>query len=1008
MELRPGKKVRYRLQPEWGIGHLLELSEGGSRALVLFPGREEPVLVSTRDGALEPVVLSPGDRIRIPGAVVATVTEVVDTGEPLCTYRWRVDDEEEGVSREDEVLPLPPRPDLLSSLEEGRVGSKGAFLLRRDALRLDEERRADALGALLASRVMVRPYQVGVVQRVLTAPEPRFVLADEVGLGKTIESGMIFTALRLAGLARRVLVVAPSHLTVQWLAELYHKFSQLFTLMDGARYTKEREAVPDESPWARFDLCVTSLELLARSESHRAEVGAPDARWDLVIIDEAHHLKGDRAFEAARALARNTWGLLLLTATPLQLDPDEYYRLLTLVDPDAAPDPETFAERVKAQALVSEAVRILLSGGDVEAARRKLADRFPEDPYLAAPEIGEGQLLAHLADTYSLSDRLIRNRRAVVGGFAERRLHRHPVTLGKEEARARQKALQSLKNSDVRGAALARVLRRIESSPAAFREVVASGQVPESVAREIPERGAKLDAFLSLVDEIHHKEPGAKILVFTEARTTLEWLVQRLGEAGIPALGYHGDMEMVERDRRVARFRDPEGPSILVCTEVGGEGRNFQFAHHLVNYDLPWSPATMEQRIGRLDRIGQTRPVEIHCFDAAGTLSAEVLAILADAVGVFSETVGGLDAVLEGVEAELARLALETPAARRRFAKALAKRVEAAREQVRRAYDPLLDLRSFDRAEVERLCRRALKRLGLDEELEEDVGLEDALWAIARDLDERMEEVVVDLARRIGIGADTEEAVEAFEVAFHFGHTLTVDALPGLEIREEQVKVGTFWRDTAIEREEIEYFATGHPLVEALFGFLRDGPFGRTAARWIRRRGGRSARGIEFLFSLEPPEPEDTHPGARVPSRHLSRFLEGRLIQVVVEMDGKGRPVVAPDLTPLLEARGKSLRGEMLRKAFPALPTFVEGAVEVAREAAGEILAARARQASAAIEAEAERAVERLGLALAWRGLEEEEILERVRRLSAHYEAVLAALEGVEPVLDSAAVFVIE
>src|SRR4029077_410845 len=121
---------------------------------------------------------------------------------------------------------------LISSLKEGRVGDSTHFLLRRGALQLDDERRCDALGALLASRVMVKPHQVGVVQRVLSARRPRFVLADEVGLGKTIEAGMVFSALRRSGLARRVLVVAPSHLTVQWLVELFHKFNQLFTLLD--------------------------------------------------------------------------------------------------------------------------------------------------------------------------------------------------------------------------------------------------------------------------------------------------------------------------------------------------------------------------------------------------------------------------------------------------------------------------------------------------------------------------------------------------------------------------------------------------------------------------------------------------------------------------------------------------------------------------------------------------------------------------------------------------------
>ena len=190
---------------------------------------------------------------------------------------------------------------------------------------LDDERRNDALGALLASRVMVKPHQVGVVQRVLSARRPRFVLADEVGLGKTIEAGMIFSALRLSGLARRVLVVAPSHLTVQWLVELFHKFNQLFTLMDGIATRESLRGAAGRLPVGALPAGGHEPgAALPRPEEHREEVAAAGAFWDLVIIDEAHHLKGEKAFAAARRWPTNSWGLLLLTATPMQLDPAEY------------------------------------------------------------------------------------------------------------------------------------------------------------------------------------------------------------------------------------------------------------------------------------------------------------------------------------------------------------------------------------------------------------------------------------------------------------------------------------------------------------------------------------------------------------------------------------------------------------------------------------------------------------------------------------------------------------
>ncbi|NVJ20920.1 DEAD/DEAH box helicase family protein [Myxococcus sp. AM011] len=1015
MSLVEGLKVRYLPQPEWGVGHLLSLHEEGAKALVVFPAREDaPILVSTKGGALVSYPLPPGEPVVTYKGRLALVVAEEPGARGLRRYVLRyADTGEEDELPESEVRALPPRSDLLSTLREGRVGEARAFTLRKQALVLDDERRCDALGALLASRIMVKPHQVGVVQRVLSARRPRFVLADEVGLGKTIEAGMVFSALRLSGLVRRCLVVAPSHLTVQWLVELFHKFNQLFTLMDSDRYAQSLKEAPDVSPWARFPLVVTSLELLSRSEEHRQELGAEDAFWDLVIIDEAHHLKGERAFEAADVLAKNSWGLLLLTATPMQLDPAEYHGLLTLIDAATAPSVAGFEERLSRQEELSAAVRALMEGGKgkPDAAVKALAKRFPEDARLKTLKEPEA-LLQHLAETYSLSDRLVRNRRAVVGGFSKRKLHRHPVTLPAEELKIRDAALATLAAGTLRGAPLGNVLRRLESSPAAFAGAVRSNPVLKAQAEELklPSRDAKFGAFLGVLRNVWKAEPAAKVLVFTESRDTLEMLQAELGREGVEALGYHGDLPLVERDRQVARFRGPEGPKVLLCTEVGGEGRNFQFAHHLVHYDLPWSPSTVEQRIGRLDRIGQTHPVEIHVFDPVGTLASDVLTLLADAVGVFGETVGGLDAVLEEVEDRLAELALLPREARVSYAAELKAKVEAAREQVKRAYDPLLDVRSFDRPAVERLVKRAQERMGLEPDEDEDgeaPGVEDGLWSVARDLDERLEETVAELARRVGIGVDIDEQVEAFQVAFQFGHALKVDGLPGLDVMEDHTRLGTFWRDTAVEAEELEYFATGHPLVEALFGFLRDGPYGRSAFRFIEKRGPLKARGLELLYHVQLPEPEDTSLGARVPSRQLARFLERTLLHVAVVEGGAGGPKADDSLLPALEADGKSLKGDEVGRAFPGFDAFVDAGVPVGQRAAEVALKKLTTSAREAIEAERDAALERLRLSLDHQGLSDEALADQLGAEHAHYVRLLQALDGAKVTLDSACGFVI-
>ncbi len=1005
----PGMKVRYLPQPEWGVGHLIGLTELGDRASVLFPERSEPTIVSTKGGALVPAPLSVGDAITNAKGRPGKLTEEVEGGRGLRRYVLRYDDGEEDELPESELRALPPKPDLLSLLREGRVGDAKNFLLRRQALVLDDERRCDALGALLASRVMVKPHQVGVVQRVLSARRPRFVLADEVGLGKTIEAGMIFSALRLSGLASRVLVVAPSHLTVQWLGELFHKFNQLFTLMDTDRFEASLKEQPDKSPWERFDKVVTSLELLSRSEEHRQLVASPDAYWDLVIIDEAHHLKGPRAFEAASALAENSWGLLLLTATPMQLDPEEYRSLLTLIDPQTAPTSEGFKARLARQEQISTAVRGLLEGKNPAAAVKALAAQFPDDPKLKAGGDRDELLAPPRRDVLALRSahpqparggrRLLRPAAAPARGGGPRGRARG----AHHRARAGRRRPPSCAAPRSRTCSAGSSRRRPRSSPGS--RVRRGSQSLRSELR-LPTRDAKFLAFLEVLKSIWKAEPGAKVLVFTEARETLELLQSELRKENVEALGYHGDLPLVERDRQVARFRDPEGPKLLICTEVGGEGRNFQFAHHLVNYDLPWSPATMEQRIGRLDRIGQQHPVEIHVFDAKGTLSADVLALLADAVGVFGETVGGLDAVLEEVEGKLTELALLGAKDRAKYAKELSEKVQAARESVKRAYDPLLDLRSFDKAGVEALIARAQARMNI--EAEEDEGVEEGLWSVARDLDERLEETVTELARKVGIGVDTDEQVEAFQCAFHFGHALNVEALPGVNLQEERTVLGSFWRDTAVELEEIEYFATGHPIVEALFGFLKDGPYGRNGMRFCEKRGPLKAKGLEFLFHVVPPEPEDTSAGARVPSRQLSRFLDKLLLHVAVAEGPDGSAKVDASLLPVLTAvEGQSLKGDQIRAAFPTLPRFVDLAVAAAQKAADADLAKIVQRAKKAIEKERDDALARAKLALGHQGVPDAEIAAQLREESEHYGDLLGALSGLKVTLDSASGFLI-
>jgi ATP-dependent helicase HepA len=893
MTWKKGQKLVHRAQPGWGVGIVLEVGEDARRIAVRFAGREGVTVVSGRDRALAAV---PDD------------------------------------------TPLDqPAGGLLDRLASGDTGPASAFALRTRVVRLEAQRRADSLGALLSSRVHVLPHQVGAAGRILSDRVPRFVLADEVGLGKTIEAGLVYSGLRQLGLAERVLVVVPEHLAFQWLAELFHKFNALFTLLGPDRIAALGGA---EAALSQSKLAIVSHEAMAADPELAA--AAAGLSFDLVIVDEAHHLAEDALFEAVAPVARASFGLLLLTATPVRLDPREYFRLLSLVEPVPTTTLPAFLARLESHEAFAAVARDLLAGGKVEDALARLRELSPEDEAFVAPtgkKKGPSRpaLLEHLASQYGLSARLIRNRRVKVGAFTRR------------------------------------VLRR------------------EDVAE-----GAKIEAAAALCGKL--ARGGDKVLVFGGDLDRLRELQARIAEAErLEAVLYDDAPSLEARDRLVARFRDPEGPMVLLSGESGGEGRNFQFASHLVCLDLPDSPLTLEQRIGRLDRLGQSRPVEIHVFAEPGDES-----FLADLyekeIGIFDEPVGGLDAVLASVPEELEKLrGKRTEKARQAFRRELAARVAEGRRAQHEGYDPLLDVRSAAIPELTALVASAFERMGEDPP-EADVEIGTSLQTLSRWLEEELEELVVEAGRRVGMDVDTDENVHPFEAAFTFGSSMRIEALPGMEIpAEERTLLGSFWRETAVAREELEWYATGHRLVEALLELARDGEAGRTA--FLQSKAAPRGGGLYARWKVRWPSPADLAPGARVPSRQASRYLDESPLSVLVDL-GSGHTVVDGGGARLEEsvARARDARGA------PPSSAVVEPAAAVAEKAARAELARRVARAVKKLGAHADAEEERLVASAREGGATREAVERGLVVVLLHRELVEEALRKVDLELDAAAV----
>jgi ATP-dependent helicase HepA len=897
MSWKPGMKVVHRAQRAWGVGVVVQVGDEGRRLAVRFAGRDGITVVSGRDSALTEV---PAD----------TPIEQTSAGP-------------------------------VEALSSGQAAPASAFALRTRVLRLEALRRVDSLGALLSSRVHVLPHQVGAAGRILADRMPRFVLADEVGLGKTVEAGLVFAGLRQLGLAERVLVIVPEHLSFQWLAELFHKFNALFALL-----TPERVAALGgaEAALARSPLAIVSFEALLADEG--LVEAAADLPLDLVIVDEAHHLADDALHAAVAPLCRASFGVLLLTATPVRLDPREYFRLLALVEPVPSSSLKAFLARLEQHDAYAAVARELLAGGALETAAEKLAALAPDDPHFGQrpPELTRDALLAHLADRYGLSARLLRNRRVKVGAFTKRVLRRADVAEGGKAA------------------ALVELCARLAAE-------------------------------------------GEKVLVFGHDVEKLRELAAGIATAGKEALLYDDAPSLEARDRLVARFRDPEGPMLLLSGESGGEGRNFQFAHHLVCADLPTSPLTLEQRIGRLDRLGQTQPVEIHVLVEPGD-EAFLADLYEREIGIFDEPVGGLDTVLTSLPEELAALTRKrTAKTREAFRQALAERVAEAR-RAQHEGDPLLDLRSASLPELARLVRGAFERMG--EPAPEGIesaeaalpAIQEALVTLSRWLEEELEDLVTDVGRRVGMEVDTDQNVHPFEVSFTIGAGMRVEALPGMEMPEEpQTFLGSFWRETAVARDELHWLATGHKLVEALVGLVRDGDAGRTAAvrrEWAPRRGGLYAR-----FEPRLATAADVAPGARVASRQASRYLDLSPLAVFVDLEGGNRPV--PGAAQKLEDEVEDLRDAQIGAA-PA--SVVEAAHVAAEREAQQLLARRKEEALARLLAHSEGEEERLIEAGFQGGAPRERLEAALGLLRQHREVVGKSIERARLDLDAVALVV--
>ncbi len=839
-----GQRVRSESEPFLGLG--IVDSFPTSRSIgIHFPAASEHRIYNPTSAPIRRYELGVGQTAVTREGRSVRIEQVKRDGDDLLIYCGQGHEVPEA-----QLADSSPARDPLEHLSASELSHPSAFNLRAASWKLRSEVLRHPCRGLMGGRVLLLPHQLAIAHRITHRERPRALLADEVGLGKTIEACLVFSALRALERADRVLVLTPASLVHQWLIELYRRFNELFTVVH-SEVIPDGDAAPfPDTSWAEASRLIAPLDWLAVPGRLELLLAEP---WDLVIVDEAHHLRwsphhASPEYQAVEALASQCEGLLLLTATPLREGPETEFGLLRLVDPERFADLSRFKSEQAHMREVADLARRLEHGEPVHDELRRL---YPGEPWVGTA----AEILPHLIDRHGTGRILVRNRREKLGGFPGRRLHLTRLPLPDS-----WKKVQAW--PEIRG--LQRLLGR----------AIAPGQEPPT-SRD-PRVEWVIDKIRSLGDQ--------KVLLMastvSEVRR-LEKLVRH--RTGRRVAMFHEELGLVERDRQAAYFADPEGAQILVSSEIGGEGRNFQFCHHLLLFDLPLHPDALEQRIGRLDRIGQTRSIKVHVVVVEQT-PAEALFEWHRRLHVFESPLTGGEHMMEAQASRLLDvLKAHTPEKRGRaeleaFLRETDDLLARHRAEVQAGVDFLIDLNSFDR------------RLG--EALVEEAK------AFDQDL---LQETVSDLLEHFGVVE--EDLADPAMLRIRPGDHMKVESFPGLRA---DGNLATYDRDRALSREEVQFLSPDHPLVEGALALLLDQPEGRASvALWPS--APEPGIWVEFLFVLE----------AVGPGRlWLPRFLPPSSISVTLDLNGEPQ-----DLVPLPKAR--------LRPVSHRLWTQLAGPIEV-------------------------------------------------------------------------------
>ncbi len=871
-EFAVGQRYLSDTESELGLGVVIDVDDRCVH--ILFPQSEETRVYAKNSAPLSRVVFKVGDSISDQQGNDYIVTAV---DEVMGVLKYSVDEHEKGIM-ETRLAANITLAKPLERLLAGRIERGDWYELRQDILRMQSALAGHPLKGLMGARVDIIEHQLYIAHEVGKRIAPRVLLADEVGLGKTIEAGLIIHQQLLTGKAERVLILVPDSLQYQWMIELRRRFNLNFALFDLVRTAAIKEHDPEQNVFLTEQCIIAGMDLLL--DHHDLYEQAIDAGFDLLVVDEAHHLHwdqemgGNEKYDLVADFAEETPGVMLLTATPEQLGAQSHFARLRLLDADRFDDLDEFIAGQDAFAETAAVAGVLiedkpLSAGQITALTHLLDVDADELATINEDDKLRTYALNELLDRHGTGRILFRNTRESVKGFYGRSSRPHPLPLP-----------EAWQDSYQTNGKLREQLWGEENQP--------DGGWLEDDPR-VP----------WLIDILKGELKHEKVLLIARSGATVESLeaVLRL-HAGIKTAIFTEQMALLERDQAAAFFADSEGAQILLCSEIGSEGRNFQFANQLILWDLPANPDILEQRIGRLDRIGQTKQITLHVPYVQGTAQERMYQWYDSALNMFNQISPTAQSVQEQYIQTL---------------KPLLEGADTADNHVL-----LQDL--IVEAKQLRLALEAQLQAGRDRLLEYNSCRPRVAGRIANAMHEfDSHNLLPQFIERFFASANIDHSIQrdGSWVIAPVDSTEISEYIEGLPLGEEDGMTLTFEREQALQREDIDFITHEHPLMRAIYELATNTTFGNTTVAMLKSAAmPQGMVMLEVNFRVEVIAPKVLNLPATLPAQTIRVFISEQGSDLSARISSE---MILPHIERLDKNRARQVvkvRGDVIEQRY--------------------------------------------------------------------------------------------